>query len=247
MAFQTVFKRYELKYMLTFEQKEKVLKAMESYMKLDEYGRTTIRNLYYDTDTYLLIRRSIEKPIYKEKIRIRSYEKANAKDMVFVELKKKYKHVVYKRRISLPYIEGIKWLSGEIHVNKSTQITKEIDYFLECYRTLHPTMFLSYEREAYYSCDGSNLRVTFDENILCRQEELSLDSESYGTSILPEGMVLMEIKCAGGIPLWMTNILSKERIYKTSYSKYGEAYKKLVFSQSHTVNKHNRLEVTRYD
>ena len=97
MAFQTVFKRYELKYMLTTEQKERVLAAMTPYMKLDKYGRTTIRNLYFDTDTYLLIRRSIEKPTYKEKLRIRSYNKADADSIVFVELKKKYKGVVYKR------------------------------------------------------------------------------------------------------------------------------------------------------
>ena len=112
MSFQTVFKRYELKYMLTCEQKKKVLVAMEPYMKLDKYGRTTIRNLYYDTDTYLLIRRSIEKPTYKEKLRIRSYSKTESDSTVFVELKKKYKHVVYKCRISLPEVEAIKWLSG---------------------------------------------------------------------------------------------------------------------------------------
>lgn len=112
MSFQTVFKRYELKYMLTCEQKKNVLVAMEPYMKLDKYGRTTVRNLYYDTDTYLLIRRSIEKPTYKEKLRIRSYSKADADSTVFVKLKKKYKHVVYKRRISLPEVEAIKWLSG---------------------------------------------------------------------------------------------------------------------------------------
>ena len=168
MAFQTVFKRYELKYMLTLEQKAKVLAAMEPYMKLDKYGRTTIRNIYYDTDTYLLIRRSIEKPVYKEKLRIRSYSKADADSTVFVELKKKYKHVVYKRRISLPEAEAVKWLSGEKHTEKHTQISNEIDYFMEHYGTLHPTVFLSYEREAYYSNDGSDFRVTFDDNILCR-------------------------------------------------------------------------------
>jgi len=129
MAFQTVFKRYELKYMLTTEQKERVLAAMAPHMKLDKYGRTTIRNLYFDTDTYLLIRRSIEKPVYKEKLRIRSYSKANADSTVFVELKKKYKHVVYKRRMHLTENEAMKWLSGEKHTDKHTQISNEIDYF----------------------------------------------------------------------------------------------------------------------
>ena len=101
MAFQTVFKRYELKYMLTLEQKEKILEAMSPHMQLDRYGRTTIRNIYFDTDSYRLIRRSIEKPAYKEKIRMRSYAQATADSTVFVELKKKYEKVVYKRRLPL--------------------------------------------------------------------------------------------------------------------------------------------------
>ena len=112
MGFQTVFQRYELKYLLSQAQKETVLRAMQPYMTLDKYGRTTIRNLYFDTDTYLLIRRSIEKPVYKEKLRIRSYSKADADSIVFVELKKKYKHVVYKRRMHLPENEAMKWLQG---------------------------------------------------------------------------------------------------------------------------------------
>lgn len=243
MAFQTIFKRYELKYMLTLAQKEKILVAMAPYMKLDKYGRSTIRNLYYDTDTYLLIRRSIEKPTYKEKLRIRSYSQVNAEDPVFVELKKKYKHVVYKRRISLPEAEAVKWLDKERSCRINTQISEEIDYVLDYYETLHPTVFLSYEREAYTSYDDSDFRVTFDDTILCRQEHLSLESEIYGTPILSEGMVLMEIKCSGGIPLWMTKVLSEEKIYKTSFSKYGTAYKMLIFPQTYIRNKHNRLEV----
>ena len=243
MAFQTVFKRYELKYMLTTEQKKKVLAAMEPYMKLDKYGRTTIRNLYYDTDTYLLIRRSIEKPTYKEKLRIRSYSQATPDSTVFVELKKKFKHVVYKRRISLPNDEAMAWLSGKRHTDKHTQISEEVDYFLDYYKTLHPTVFLSYEREAYYSNDGTDFRVTFDDTILCRQDDLSLTSEVYGTPILPEGKVLMEIKCSGGIPLWMTEVLSREKIFKTSFSKYGTAYRTLIFPQTHKMNSYNMLEV----
>lgn len=244
MAFQTVFKRYELKYMLTLEQKEKIIKAMEGYMKLDKYGRTTIRNLYYDTDTYLLIRRSIEKPVYKEKLRIRSYSRANFDSTVFVELKKKYKHVVYKRRISLPNNSAMEWLSRGSDCDKKTQISAEIDYFLDYYENLHPTLFLSYEREAYYANDDSDFRVTFDDTILCRQDKLSLCEEVYGTSILPKGMVLMEIKCSGGIPLWMTEVLSREKIYKTSFSKYGTAYRTLIFPQNHKINSYNMLEVS---
>ncbi len=245
MSFQSVFKRYELKYMLTSAQKEKVLKAMAPYMKLDKYGRTTIRNLYYDTDDYLLIRRSIEKPVYKEKLRIRSYSKATEDNEVFVELKKKYKHIVYKRRVTIPNDEAMKWLSGEINLTKNNQITNEIDYFLGFYNSLHPSIFLSYEREAYYSLDGTDFRVTFDDEILCRQNDLSLASDVYGERILPDDKVLMEIKCSGGIPLWMTEILSKEKIYKTSFSKYGTAYKTLIFQETHKINSYNMLEVNK--
>lgn len=240
---QTVFKRYELKYMLTFDQKERVLAAMAPYMTLDKYGKTTIRNLYYDTDSYLLIRRSIEKPVYKEKLRVRSYGKATEDSTVFVELKKKYKHVVYKRRVAMTNQEAADWLSQTNGAPRHTQIADEIDYFLAYYGTLHPTLFLSYEREAYYAKDGSDLRITFDDTILCRQEDLSLTSEVYGTPLLPQDRLLMEIKCSGGIPLWMTAVLSREHLYKTSYSKYGTAYKTLIFPQTHQINPYLRQEV----
>lgn len=229
MAYQAVFKRYELKYLLTKEQQKRILNAMQSHMSLDQYGHTTIRNLYFDTDTYRLVRRSIEKPAYKEKLRIRSYRKVGANQEVFVELKKKYRHVVYKRRLALPFEHSLEWLCNRKYQMPHTQISNEIDYFLDYYQTLHPVVFLSYERDAYYSNDGSDFRVTFDTHILCRQTDLSLESEVYGTPILDEDLVLMEIKCSGGIPLWMTQILSAERIYKTSFSKYGTAYQTIIY------------------
>ncbi|MBO5069846.1 MAG: polyphosphate polymerase domain-containing protein [Roseburia sp.] len=229
MKYQNVFKRYELKFMLTQAQKRKVLEAMEPYMALDGYGRTTIRNIYYDTDTFRLVRQSIEKPAYKEKLRIRSYAKARSDSPVFVELKKKYDSVVYKRRLSLSEEKAMEWVDGEDHCQIKTQISEEIDYFRDYYQTLHPVVFLSYEREAYYAKGGGDFRVTFDENILCREEKLSLEADVWGTPILQEGMVLMEIKCSGGIPLWMTHVLSEEHIYKTSFSKYGTAYETIIF------------------
>ena len=127
MSDQMIFKRYEIKYMLTQEQKQKVLQAMEPYMALDEYGRTTIRNIYFDTDNYRLIRRSIDKPAYKEKLRVRSYAQADTDSPVFVELKKKYQSVVYKRRMALPEFEAMQWLAGEYPCPKDTQISREVD------------------------------------------------------------------------------------------------------------------------
>ena len=229
MKYQAVFQRTELKFLLTAEQKKKILEEMEPYMALDQYGRTTIRNIYFDTDDYRLIRRSIEKPVYKEKLRIRSYQKATPNSTVFVEVKKKYKSVVYKRRLPLTEEAAMDWVTGKMQCREDTQISREIDYFLRFYKTLHPVVFLSYEREAYYCKDGGDFRVTFDDRILCRQEELSLEADIWGTPLLPEGKVLMELKCAGGIPLWMTRVLSREHIYKTSFSKYGTAYQTIIF------------------
>ena len=209
-------------------------------MQLDKYGRTTIRNIYYDTDSYRLIRRSIEKPLYKEKLRVRSYQRADSDSTVFVELKKKYDGVVYKRRIALPERVAGDWLGNKIPTPIDTQISREIDYFRHYYEGLRPAMFLSYEREAFYERSGGDFRVTFDENILCRRTDMSLCSDTYGYSVLPENRVLMEIKCPGAIPLWMVDILSKEKIYKASFSKYGMAYVKTVIPELSPVDKSNK-------
>lgn len=230
VAYQAVFKRYEIKYMLTREQKERLLQVMESHMVPDGYGRSTIRNIYFDTDNYRLIRRSIERPAYKEKLRIRSYTKANADTPVFVELKKKYQSVVYKRRLSLPEAAVKNWIQG-LSPGPDCQIAREIDYVRSYYGTLHPVVYLSYEREAYYSRDGDEFRITFDDNILCRQEELTMMADVWGTPLLEEGRILMELKTPGGIPLWMTRFLTREHIYKTSFSKYGTAYQTLIYPQ----------------
>lgn len=243
MAYTTTFKRYELKYMLSLRQKEYLLQAMEPYMALDAYGRTGIRNIYFDTPNYRLIRQSIEKPVYKEKLRIRSYGKASPVSTVFVELKKKYKSVVYKRRLSMPQAQAMSWVRGEPHIRQSGQIADEIDYFLSYYGTLRPAVFLSYEREAFYAKDGSDFRVTFDDKILCRQEELSLEADAWGLPLLEDGCVLMEIKCSGGMPLWMAHALTQQQIHKTSFSKYGTAYQRLILPDRKEMELHVGLAV----
>ena len=253
MGYQAVFKRYEIKYMVTAAQKERILKAMEPYMEADRFGRSTVRNLYFDTDDFVLARHSIAKPDYKEKLRIRSYAKADAGSTVFVELKRKFDGVVYKRRIGLPEADAMKWMAGvrnetiEAELDKeSPQVAAEIEYFAGLYKGLKPVIYLSYDREAYrmregaaVSDGGSEFRVTFDSNIFCRETELTLASEAYGTPILEDGMFLMELKCPGAIPLWLTKVLSEEHIYKTSFSKYGRAYcsfmEKTPCERSHAI------------
>lgn len=228
MAYQATFKRYEIKYLLTSQQKERILQVMEPYMKLDCYGRTMIRNIYYDTNSFRLIRRSLEKPAYKEKLRIRSYQAAAGEDPVFVELKKKYQSVVYKRRLTLPEEQAMYAFRYNLPLPVHSQIAQEIEYFRAYYAGLHPTVFLAYEREAYYSLDGGEFRVTFDENILYREYNFSLGSKVSGTPLLAEGQTLMEIKTAGGLPLWMSRELNRLRVYPASFSKYGAAYRQMM-------------------
>ena len=238
---QTVFQRYEIKYLLTRKQKESILAAMEPYMELDQYGRSTIRNIYYDTESYRLARRSLEKPVYKEKLRMRSYQQAGPDDQVFVELKKKYDSVVYKRRFSASLLQAQAYLAednkesgtvkspeGREGKSKTAQIMEEIDYFLQFYGSLEPRVFLSYEREAYASRGQEEFRVTFDENILWRETDLSLEKGVYGEAVLGPGQVLMECKTPGGIPLWMVHALSREKAFRTTFSKYGNAYQMMI-------------------
>ena len=229
MDVQTVFKRYELKYLLDPVQKERILDAMRAHMEPDRYGRTTIRNIYFDTDTYRLVRRSIEGPVYKEKLRVRSYSRALPDSSVFVELKKKYDGVVYKRRLTMPEHDAMRWIAGEDGLAPDTQIGREIASFLTYYRTLRPACFLSYEREAYASFDGSDFRVTFDENILSRQSDMSLTQGVWGTPLLAPDRTLMEIKTSGAIPLWMVRAMTEAKAAKVSFSKYGEAYRTQIF------------------
>ena len=228
MAYQATFKRYELKYLLNKKEKEEILLAMKPHMKLDDYGRTVIRNIYFDTENFRLIRRSLEKPVYKEKLRIRSYKPVQITDPVFVEIKKKYKSVVYKRRLLLPEKTVMESFRTGEPLPVCSQIGDEIQYFREYYKNLQPSVFLSYEREAFYSLDGSDFRVTFDENILYRRNDISLGSEIYGHPLLGKQQTLMEIKTSGGIPLWMSETLTKHHLYKTSFSKYGSAYQRMM-------------------
>ncbi len=223
MANQMIFQRHELKYMISVQQQEEILKALEPYMTADKFGHSSIRNLYYDTPDFRLIRQSLDRPVYKEKLRMRSYGRAAQTQPVFVELKKKYASVVYKRRIEMPQAVALESLAFNTPMPDS-QIGREIAAFLDFYGQLAPKVFLSYDRDAFYAKDGSGFRLTFDENIRYRTRELTLSSDAWGTALLEPGMVLMELKAQDSIPLWMAHTLSRLGIGKTRFSKYGAAY-----------------------
>lgn len=237
MKNQMIFQRYELKYLMNRSQQAAVLAAMEPYMEPDDYSHSSIRNLYLDTPDFLLIRRSMEKPAYKEKLRIRSYGCTEMDQPVFAELKKKYRSVVYKRRLSLPQRQVFRCLRGEGQW-PDTQIGRELAYAAGFYPNLAPSVFLSYERDAYHGREDHSFRVTFDREIRFRREALTLDTNTWGQPLLKPGQVLMELKVSGGLPLWMAHTLSTLKIYQTSFSKYGTAYGQILAQRREEVRKY---------
>lgn len=222
------FERRELKYRITDAQRAALEAAFGARMVPDEHGESTICNIYYDTADYRLIRASLEKPAYKEKLRLRSYDVTEPGGEVFLELKKKYKGIVYKRRITLPEDAAGEFIAGRAPLGEHGQIGREIEYFTAFYAPLLPAVHLSYERSAWFSREDRDLRITFDKNIRFRQEDVSLTLPAGGRRILPEGELLMEIKAAAAIPLWLVSELDTLGIYQSTFSKYGEAYKAIL-------------------
>ncbi len=220
---QTCFKRYEKKYRLTAAQQQLIINGMREHMTADEHAAYTICNIYYDTPDWHLIRASLEKPVYKEKLRIRSYGTPSDGGKVFVELKKKYDGVVYKRRITARADQAEPFLSGAEGIDGG-QIGREIQWFQSFYRAM-PRVFIAYDRIAFAGKDDPEVRITFDTNLRWRDTDLDLRCGDYGTPIDDPNMVLMEIKLPGVCPLWLSRLLSEAGAYPTSFSKYGTCYK----------------------
>ena len=219
------FKRYEKKYLLSAEQYAALKEKLKDRLLPDLYFKSTVCSVYYDDESYSLIRHSLEKPVYKEKLRLRSYGVPGPGDAVFVELKKKYKGVVYKRRASVPAKRAEEWLAGEASAPEDNQISREIDFVLQN-RRLEPKAFIGCDRTAWVAADEPELRITFDENLRWRDHDLSLTAGDAGEPLLDNGQVLMEIKLPGAAPLWLAHLLSELELYPRSFSKYGTCYQK---------------------
>ena len=219
-GFKDVFQRIEVKYLLNDEQYTKLMKKLENMAKVDCYGKTSIQNIYFDTPDYKLIERSLEKPVYKEKLRLRSYGTAKDDTTSFIEIKKKFKGVVYKRRISMPYSEAVDYLVNHKEPKEKSQISNEIDYFLKYYKGIAPAMVISYDR------------IAFDTNIRWRTDKLSLKESTSGHEILLPGQHLMELKIAGAMSPELAKILDELNIRKTSFSKYGRGYLEYMYGQT---------------
>lgn len=230
-----VFSRYEKKYLLTEEAYLWLLEHISENMEPDKFNRNkklyNIANIYYDTPNDTLIRASIEKPVYKEKLRLRSYGVPELNDKVFLEIKKKYKGLVNKRRTTLRLFEAYELMERGIdpgeqpYINR--QVLEEIKYFIRLY-DLKPKVYLSYDRQAFFSRDDHDFRLTFDTNIRSRRCDVGLEKGNHGELLINNAFWLMEIKSSEAIPLWFTKLLSEKALFPTSFSKYGTEYKKMI-------------------
>lgn len=222
-----IFERTEKKYLLS----PAAYLAMDAELASlgflpDMFGRQEVHNLYFDTEDDRFIRRSVERPFFKEKLRLRSYGLASADTAVYLELKKKYEGVVYKRRITLPYRDAEQLLAGKgfpTHLN--TQIALELAYFVER-NGVRPKIFLAYDREARLLPSEPGLRITFDSGLRYRYQNLTLAAPQKNTLFADTPFYLMEIKSPRAVPLALAAYLTQEKIFPVSFSKYGKIYQK---------------------
>ena len=225
---QTVFERYETKYLLSPSQYAALREKLRGRLREDAYGQYTICNLYYDTPDYRLIRASLEKPVYKEKLRLRSYGVPTADGTAFLEVKKKFRSVVYKRRAAMTLRQAQAYLQSGVRPQAAdSQILDEIDWFLGFYRP-EPKVFIGYDRAALAGIADSGLRMTFDTNLRWRGTMLDLGRGDWGAPVLTDGSILMEVKLPAAMPLWLARILGGLAAYPTSFSKYGACYQRFL-------------------
>ena len=213
------FERKEIKYIISKEQHDALLYAARGRMQPDRFGVTRICNIYFDTPDFRLIRESIEKPLYKEKLRLRTYNVPDENSSAFIELKKKFNKMVYKRRETMRYIDAMRFLVNREKPKEPSQIIKEIDWVLDFY-----------DRQAFFGTEDPELRMTFDTNIDFRTDDLNLMCGSHGHSLMDGSRYILELKISNAMPLWLSAIMDELKIYPGSYTKYGNAYKKYLSS-----------------
>ena len=227
-TYREVFQRKEIKYLLNEDQYSRLVPFLETFAKTDEYGLSRINNIYYDTPDHRLIRTSMEKPLYKEKLRLRTYGETSDETNAFIEIKKKYAGIVYKRRISGPYKKMHEYLSGESDDIGSSQIAREIEAFRKLYMDLRPAMSICYDRIAMAGTEDKDFRVTFDSNIEWNDENSDLRDLKSGRALLKPGQHLMEIKVGNAFSRELSEKLSELEIFPTSFSKYGAGYADMI-------------------
>lgn len=223
MAYANTFKRREMKFLLNEEQYGALMEHISGHLHPEAFGSYTVRNIYLDNCNYDLIRSSLGKPVYKEKLRLRTYGETNDNSEAFLEIKKKLRGITYKRRLGLPYKELHDYITDGAIPSDNGQVYREIDYLIKR-MSLSPKIVICYNREGFFDVDDEEFRITFDGNIRYRHNDLDLRAGDFGESLNAAPYRIMEVKSAGAIPMWLVRELSSLRIFHGSFSKYGTIY-----------------------
>lgn len=231
-----VFNRIEKKYLITNNDKKELLKSIRKNMKKDNYHKSKVINLYFDTDNYDLIIQSIDQPIFKHKLRARSYGRY---DRVFLEIKTKIRekdmNPGFKRRVMITHSDFDEFIAGKItmeklakrsiETNNDIQIAREVDYYFKHFK-LKPKIMVIYNRESYK--DENGLRITFDEDLKYRTEDLSFNKRKRDKIYFKdERCIILEVKAHGVLPLWLVHEFSRLHIYPQQFSKVGKIYQRI--------------------
>ena len=227
---QSIFERHENKYLISKEQCVRCQKIISQQMEPDSYCQYMVQNIYYDNEAWDVIRTSIEKPKYKEKMRLRCYDIPNKESKVFLELKKKYKGIVYKRRAAIPFNDLSFRSTGDIISVQNSQIFRELNFYMTKNQVMEK-IYIAYRRTAFTGIEEKDLRVTFDADIRFRLDKLDFLNPELGIFLLPKDIFVMEIKALGGMPLWMARFLCENEIFPTPFSKYGKCYTGFIIKQ----------------
>ncbi len=229
------FARVETKYMLTVAQERQIEDALaQQGFRWMDFGDPTVQSLYYDTPDYQLIRASLDRPVYKEKLRLRAYGKPERVTMSFIEIKKKYRGVVYKRRVSQPLAAAFAELNSGRVGAEGGQVGQEAEWMVRRYG-LQPKAVITYDRDAWFSDRWPDVRITFDRNLSFRQSDFSLASQASNTALTLPTQRLMEIKTGGSYPFWLSRLLQAVHAERIHFSKYGLAYVKYIQPKSMEV------------
>lgn len=230
-----VFTRKEQKYLITIDQYEQLTEEISPYMRTDKHGTEgfyTVTSLYFENPDWQIYYETKNKLKFRQKLRLRTYDGSGLNENSFFEVKQKHKKVVNKRRMVLPLSEAYRYLADsheeniENYASSNIQVFKEIDHFRHLYN-LHPEMIVSYDRKAFHGITDSDLRLTFDFNLRCRNDDLFLENGSYGEYFIDPELVVLEVKVTHSVPLWLTRILQHLECEQRSASKYCTSLEQL--------------------
>jgi SPX domain protein involved in polyphosphate accumulation len=238
-------KRYELKFLVTGSEKERLIQAASPGLEPDPHGQDAvygISSLYFDTPCLQAYWEKLDGVAIRKKFRLRRYAVLNAATPVwgaaFMEIKHRRNNTVYKERVPVAEsgLEAILEEPSELarldrHAEQNglaDRSTVEAVMRAASRPGFRPTSVVSYRREAWVGRVDNRLRVTFDAYCrACRPEVRYGADIRAGRAIVPPSLFVMEIKFDHAIPTWIREITVSHQLRLQRFSKYATSIEAL--------------------